>query len=55
MLESLHVNMQADPGIGSVATLAGREDQNYWLETLVTTHRWQLLAQQTPTKKNDNH
>jgi len=37
--------IQADPGIGAVATLDGRTDDNGWFDTPVTTHRWQLLAQ----------
>lgn len=37
--------IQADPGIGAVATLDGRKDDNDWFSTPVTTHRWQLLAQ----------
>jgi hypothetical protein len=37
--------IQADPGIGSVATLNGRTSNNRWFDTPVTTHRWQLLAQ----------
>ena len=38
--------IQADPGIGAVATLDGRMDDNDWFGAPVTTHRWQLLAQQ---------
>ncbi|MCI5221762.1 MAG: peptidoglycan endopeptidase [Candidatus Electrothrix sp. AR4] len=37
--------IQADPGIGVVATLAGRTDDNEWFRTPVTIHQWQLLAQ----------
>lgn len=37
--------IQADPGIGAVATLDGRTDDNGWFRTPVTTHRWQKLAQ----------
>lgn len=37
--------IQADPGIGVVATLDGRADDNGWFGTPVTTHRWQLLVQ----------
>lgn len=37
--------IQADPGIGAVATLDGRTDDNGWFSAPVTTHRWQLLAQ----------
>ncbi len=37
--------IQADPGIGSVATLNGRTGDNDWFLTPVTTHRWTLLAQ----------
>lgn len=36
--------IQADPGIGAVATLDGRTDDNGWFSAQVTTHRWQLLA-----------
>lgn len=36
--------IQADPGLGAVATLDGRKDDNVWFSTPVTTHRWQLLA-----------
>jgi hypothetical protein len=39
--------IQADPGIGAVATLPGRTEDNNWFDTPVTTHRWQLL------EKND--
>jgi hypothetical protein len=35
--------IQADPGIGAVATLNGRNDDNPWFRTPVTTHRWQVL------------
>lgn len=38
--------IQADPGIGAVATFDGRTDQNGWLSVPVTTHRWHHLAQQ---------
>jgi hypothetical protein len=37
--------IQADPGIGAVATLNGRTDDNSWFDTPVTTHRWQVLVQ----------
>lgn len=36
--------IQADPGIGAVATLDGRTDNNSWFGAPVTTHRWQLLV-----------
>jgi hypothetical protein len=36
--------IQADPGIGAVATLDGRTDNNLWFRTPVKTHRWKLLA-----------
>lgn len=36
--------IQADPGIGAVATLNGRTAKNKWFRTPVTTHRWKLLA-----------
>jgi hypothetical protein len=35
--------IQADPGIGKVATLSGRDDDNPWFQTPVTTHRWRVL------------
>ena len=35
--------IQADPGIGAVATLRGREDENGWFLSPVTIHRWNLL------------
>ncbi len=38
--------IQADPGIGAVATLDGRTHDNGWFVAPVTTHRWRLLAQQ---------
>lgn len=37
--------IQADPGIGAVATLDGRTDDNVWFRRPVTTHRWQLFSQ----------
>jgi hypothetical protein len=37
--------IQADPKIGSVATLNGRSSDNDWFDTPVTTHRWQLFAE----------
>ncbi|MGB6220928.1 NlpC/P60 family protein [Haloferula sp.] len=37
--------IQADPGIGAVATLDGRTADNGWFRTPVTTHRWQLFTQ----------
>ena len=37
--------IQADPGIGSVKTLHGRNDDNVWFSNPVTTHRWSLLSQ----------
>lgn len=36
--------IQADPSIGKVATLSGRNDDNTWFRVPVTTHRWQMLA-----------
>lgn len=36
--------IQADPGIGAVATLDGRTNPNGWFASPVTTHRWSLLA-----------
>lgn len=37
--------IQADPGIGAVATLDGKTGDNVWFHTPVTTHRWRILAQ----------
>ncbi len=36
--------IQADPGIGAVATLDGRTDDNGWFRVPVTVRRWKLLA-----------
>lgn len=36
--------IQADPGIGAVATQDGRTSENGWFDSKVTTHRWNLLA-----------
>ncbi len=36
--------IQADPGIGAVAILNGREDPNGWFGVPVTTYRWKVLA-----------
>lgn len=38
--------IQADPGIGAVATLHARTDENSWFGSTVTTHRWQILEGQ---------
>jgi hypothetical protein len=35
--------IQADPGIGAVATLHGRNDQNTWFDAPITMHRWSIL------------
>lgn len=35
--------IQADPGIGAVATLDGRTADNAWFDMPVTVHRWRLL------------
>jgi hypothetical protein len=35
--------IQADPGIGKVATLSGRDDDNPWFKVPVTTHRWRVM------------
>jgi len=35
--------IQADPGLGYVATLDGRTSDNDWFSAPVTTHRWQVL------------
>jgi hypothetical protein len=45
--------IQADPGIGAVATLDGRTDDNGWFGAPVTTHRWQLLAQNKNNSEQD--
>lgn len=45
--------IQADPGIGSVAILDGRTDDNGWFSTPVTTHRWQLLAKHKRSSEQD--
>jgi len=37
--------IQAEPGIGAVAILNGRHDDNGWFEVPVTTHRWSVLQQ----------
>lgn len=36
--------IQADPGIGSVATLNGRTSDNSWFKVPVTLHRWKILV-----------
>ncbi|QQL46237.1 NlpC/P60 family protein [Sulfuriroseicoccus oceanibius] len=36
--------IQADPGIGEVAVLHGRNDCNIWFSRPVTMHRWRLLS-----------
>jgi hypothetical protein len=47
--ERERVRIQADPGIGSVATLPGRTSDNGWFRSPVTTHRWSLFSNpQTP-------
>lgn len=35
--------IQADPGIGHVATLNGRRDHNSWFQHAVTLHRWSVF------------
>jgi len=45
--------IQADPGMGAVATLDGRMDDNGWFDAPVTTHRWQLLAQNKDSRERD--
>ena len=35
--------IQADPAIGSVVVLEGRESENAWFRAPVTMHRWSLL------------
>jgi len=35
--------IQADPGIGHVATLDGRTADNLWFQSPVTIHRWSFL------------
>jgi hypothetical protein len=37
--------IQADPEIGSVVTLNGRDDDNIWFRVPVTIHRWRVLAE----------
>jgi hypothetical protein len=37
--------IQADPSIGHVATLHGQHDNNSYFNTLVTPHRWRVLAE----------
>jgi hypothetical protein len=36
--------IQADPGIGAVAILDGRADDNPWFHSQTSTHRWQILS-----------
>lgn len=43
--------IQADPGIGAVATLDGRKDDNGWFRTPVTTHRWTLCTEPTQSEQ----
>ena len=40
--------IQADPGIGAVATLDGRTADNGWFHVPVTTHRWRVLDANAP-------
>lgn len=35
--------IQADPGLGHVATLNGRQDHNSWFQHPVTLHRWTVF------------
>lgn len=37
--------IQADPGIGAVAALHGRNDRNGWFEQAVSLHRWSVLSE----------
>ncbi len=37
--------IQADPGLGKVATLDGRTAQNVWFGIPVTTHRWMVFSE----------
>ena len=37
--------IQADPGIGLVATLDGRTDENSWFDSAVNIFRWKVLAE----------
>jgi hypothetical protein len=37
--------IQADPGIGYVATLDGRKDSNPWFSQPVSMYRWSVLAE----------
>ena len=39
--------IQADPGVGAVAILNGRNDKNRWFDVPVTTHRWSVLWDDT--------
>lgn len=36
--------IQADPGLGAVATLDGRTDENPWFRMPVTIHRWRMFG-----------
>lgn len=37
--------IQADPGMGRVVTLDGRADANGWFLSMVTVHRWRVVAE----------
>jgi hypothetical protein len=37
--------IQADPFLGLVATLHGREDENVWFGAPITMHRWSVLLE----------
>ena len=41
--------IQADPGLGKVAILHGRQDRNSWFQIPVTLHRWSLLMAASKT------
>lgn len=36
--------IQADPGLGKVAILHGKKDENNWFKIPVHTHRWQVFS-----------
>ncbi|MEP4076944.1 NlpC/P60 family protein [Haloferula sp.] len=42
--------IQADPGIGTVAILNGRTDDNPWFTVPVEMHRWRISEQHLPLK-----
>lgn len=46
--------IQADPGIGAVATLDGRTADNRWFRMPVTIHRWRVLVGHQPVRAGEN-